>query len=136
MIPSTYVPTMVEETNVFKQLKSCYIISGPITFDVTSNLPSWLPFLDSPVEIGNKIDAGIKAIYEVLEHHNKQNNGDEDSESDSDYSALFGNCGISTVHQPEIKTFMLALPNNRVLSLSFNYQGRTIEVFIALVKKS
>jgi len=70
MIPSTYVPTMVKETNAFKQLKSCYIVSGSSTFDVTSNLPFWLPFVDSPEEIVNKIDAVSKAIPEVIKHHN------------------------------------------------------------------
>ena len=127
MIPSTYVPTMVEETNAFKQLKSCFSVSGSSTFDVTSNLPSWLPFVDSPEEIVNKIDAVSKAIPEVLKHHNKQNTGDDNvddvAKSDSDFSASFGDCNMSNVHKNEIKTFMLALPNNRVLSLGFHYQG-------------
>ena len=127
MIPSTYVPTMVEEKNAFKQLESCYSVSGSSTFDVNSNLPSWLPFVDSPEEIVNKIDAVSKAIPEVIKHHNEQNTGDDDvddnAESDSDFSAPFGDCNMSNVQKNEIKTFMLALPNNRVLSLGFSYQG-------------
>ena len=128
MIPSTYVPTMVEETNAFTQLKSCYSHSGSSAFDVNSNLPSWLPFVDSPLEIVNKIHAVDKATPEVVKHHNLHINGDDDNDddadSDSDYSAPFGDCIMSNVHDKEIKTFMRALPNNIVLSLGFNYQGQ------------
>ena len=119
---------MVEETNAFTQLKSCYSHSGSSAFDVNSNLPSWLPFVDSPLEIVNKIDAVDKATPEVVKHHNLQINGDDDNDddadSDSDYSAPFGDCIMSNVHDKEIKTFMRALPNNIVLSLGFNYQGQ------------
>ena len=79
---------------------------------------SWLPFADLSEEIVNKIDAINKSLPEVIQQHNNRNDSDE-SESDQSYMP-FADWGMNNTGVPEIQS-MLALPNNRVLSLAFNH---------------
>lgn len=79
--------------------------------------------MDLPEEMVNKIDVTKQDLPKVMKEYNKRN--DEDNNvSDSDYSAPFADCYMRNIYIPDKYIYMLALPNNRVLSLGFNFKGQ------------